>query len=75
MLDNSPYNDNDVVKLTFESKPTISDYSFKDYQTIKKSKEPLNLGKNKTELFFTVRNLSNAVPPKENHLLRGHFKH
>lgn len=32
------FKENEIVKVSFESRPTISDVSFKDYTTLKDSK-------------------------------------
>ena len=57
-LEQSPFKDGDIVKVTFESRPTIRDISFKDYATLTRQKEDLGLEKTKISLYMTTKSLT-----------------
>ena len=43
-----------VVKVRFSARPTIAEFSYREYKVSKQSREPLKIGKNQHEVYLRL---------------------
>ena len=51
-----------IVKMRFAAKPTIADYTFKDYKVSKQSKQTLKIGDDQRDAYEIFLKVESIIP-------------